>query len=36
MKILLIIAATIIIAASLYADHKWRQWLVHHHPDRDQ
>jgi hypothetical protein len=36
MKILLIIAAVLIIAGSFYADHKWRQWLARHRPDRDQ
>jgi hypothetical protein len=35
MKILLIIAAALIVAGSLYADHRWRLWIARHHPDRD-
>lgn len=36
MKILLIIAAALIVAGSFYADHKWRQWLARNRPNRDQ
>lgn len=28
MKLLLIILAAVVIAASFYADYKWRQWLA--------
>lgn len=28
MKLLLIILAVVVIAASFYADYKWRQWLA--------
>ncbi len=28
MKILLVIAAIVIVAGSFFADYKWRQWLA--------
>jgi general stress protein CsbA len=34
MKILLIILAAVLIAASLYADYKWRQWIAARKRDR--
>lgn len=33
MKLLLIIAAVLIVAGSFYADYKWRQWLARHRSD---
>jgi hypothetical protein len=36
MKILLIIAVLLIVAASFFADYKWRQWLARNRRDRDQ
>jgi len=36
MKFLLIIAAILIVAASLFADYKWRQWLARNRRDRNQ
>jgi hypothetical protein len=36
MKLLLIILAVILIAASFYADYRWRQWLAARRRDRDQ
>jgi hypothetical protein len=36
MKIILGILAVLIVAASLFADYKWRQWMAnHHHTDKD-
>ena len=35
MKIILCILAILIIAASLYADYKWRQWIANHPTDKD-
>ncbi len=35
MKILLVIAAILIIAGSFYADYKWRQWITRHR-DRNE
>jgi len=35
MKILLGILAFVIIAASLYADYKWRQWMATRKDERD-
>jgi hypothetical protein len=34
MKILLCILAVLIIAASLFADYKWRQWMAARRRDR--
>lgn len=34
MKILLGILAVIVIAASFFADYKWRQWIVARRRDR--
>jgi hypothetical protein len=38
MKIFLALVAVIVIAGSLFADYKWRQWMAarrrEHHPDR--
>jgi general stress protein CsbA len=34
MKLLLAILAVILIAASLYADYKWRQWIEARKRDR--
>jgi hypothetical protein len=36
MKLLLIIAAVLIVAASFFADCKWRQWLSRNRRNRDQ
>ena len=35
MKLFLIIAAILIVGASLFADYKWRQWIARHRRDRD-
>lgn len=35
MNILLVIAAVLIVGASLYADYKWRQWLARNRRDGD-
>ncbi len=35
MKVLLVIAAILIIAGSFYADYKWRQWMARHKSKRD-
>jgi hypothetical protein len=34
MKILLAIVAAAVIAASIYADYKWRQWMAERRRDR--
>jgi hypothetical protein len=34
MKILLAIVAVIIVAASLFADYKWRQWIAARRAER--
>jgi hypothetical protein len=34
MKILLGILAVLIVAASFFADYKWRQWMAARRPDR--
>jgi hypothetical protein len=36
MKFLLIIAAILIVAATFFADYKWRQWLARNRRDRNQ
>ena len=36
MKIILCILAVLVIAASLFADYKWRQWIANHPTDEDQ
>jgi hypothetical protein len=36
MKIVFIIAAILIVAASFFADYKWRQWLARNRRDRGQ
>jgi hypothetical protein len=36
MKILVVIVAIVIIAGSIFADYKWRQWMANHRRDRDQ
>jgi hypothetical protein len=36
MKISLVIAAILIVGASLFADYKWRQWMARNRRDRDQ
>jgi hypothetical protein len=36
MKIVLITAVILIVAASFFADYKWRQWLARNRRDRDQ
>jgi general stress protein CsbA len=33
MKILLAILALVLVAASLFADYKWRQWIAKHKRD---
>ena len=35
MKIILCILAVLIIAASLFADYKWRQWMANHPRDEE-
>jgi hypothetical protein len=35
MKIVLVIAAILIVGASLFADYKWRQWLARRKSHRD-
>ena len=35
MKILLIILAVLIIAGSVFADYKWRQWMAARRRERD-
>ncbi|MGB9409055.1 MAG: hypothetical protein WCA89_16080 [Terracidiphilus sp.] len=35
MKILLGILAVLIVAASFFADYKWRQWMSNHSTDED-
>ncbi len=35
MKILLGILAVLIVAASFFADYKWRQWMANHPTDED-
>jgi hypothetical protein len=34
MKILLAIIVVLLVAASIYADHKWRQWMAARRRDR--
>ena len=34
MKILLGILAVLIVAASFFADYKWRQWMANHRRNR--
>jgi hypothetical protein len=34
MKILLAILAVVLVAASLFADYKWRQWMAARRRDR--
>ncbi len=35
MKIFLAIVAVLLVAGSLYADYKWRQWIARRRRDRD-
>jgi hypothetical protein len=35
MKIFLVIAAILVVGASLFADYKWRQWLARRKSQRD-
>ena len=35
MKIVLVIIAAVIIAGSLFADYKWRQWVAARRRERD-
>jgi hypothetical protein len=35
MKMLLCILAIVVIAASLFADYKWRQWIASRKRDRE-
>lgn len=35
MKILFGILAVLVVAASLFADYKWRQWMVNHPTNED-
>jgi hypothetical protein len=35
MKIFLGIVAVLVVGASLIADYKWRQWMIHHPTDED-
>ena len=34
MKLLLILAAAVLVAVSFYADYKWRQWMANRRRDR--
>ena len=36
MKIILACVALIVVAASIYADYKWRKWMSAHRAERDQ
>ncbi len=36
MKIFLAIVAVLVIAASVFADYKWRRWMAARRQDRDQ
>jgi hypothetical protein len=36
MKLLLAIVALVVIAASIFADYKWRKWMAARRNDRDQ
>jgi len=36
MAIFLIVVAILIIAGSIFADYKWRNWMTHHRRDRNQ
>ena len=36
MKILLAILALVLVAASLFADYKWRQWIAARRRDRQE
>jgi hypothetical protein len=36
MKFVLVIVVVLIVAASLFADYKWRQWLARNRNGRDQ
>jgi hypothetical protein len=36
MKIFLVIFAVLVIAGSLFADYKWRQWMAARRPERGQ
>jgi hypothetical protein len=35
MKVLLVVLAVLIIAGSLFADYKWRQWMAARQRERD-
>jgi hypothetical protein len=36
MRIFLIIAAILIVGASLFVDYKWRHWIARHRRDRNE
>lgn len=36
MKIFLIVVSILIIAGSIFADYKWRQWIARDRRDRNQ
>jgi hypothetical protein len=36
MRLLLVVAAVVILAGSFYADFKWRQWMAERRRSRDQ
>jgi hypothetical protein len=36
MKALLVIVVIVVIAGSLFADYKWRQWIAARRHDRDE
>lgn len=36
MKIFLIAAAILIVAGSIFADYKWRNWIARHRRDRHE
>jgi hypothetical protein len=34
MKIIVIVVVVVLVAASVFADYKWRQWMAAHRRDR--
>jgi hypothetical protein len=36
MKLILAIVAVVVIAASIFADYKWRRWMADRRRERDQ
>jgi general stress protein CsbA len=35
MKIVAIVVVVVLVAASVFADYKWRQWMATRRPDRE-